>query len=338
VVPDRTGLCRRQFLQRSLSFAAGVLLTGCEALRPQVPPAAKVPRVGYLAGSSSGLATGAAFRGGLLELGYVEGQTIVLESRDAESRVERLPDLAAELVGLNLDVVVTTGINGATAVRAHSSTIPIVVLAGSDPVQAGLAASFARPGNNVTGVTAISPTLSGKRLALLKEAASSIGRVGVLWNLNNPNKAEEWRETERAAGTLGLQVRTLGVRSVGDLERAFDVARAERVDALMALHEALTITLRGRIADFALASRLPSMFEFGEWTEAGGLLSYGPNQPAMYHRAAVYVDKILKGTPAGEIPIEQPTTFDFIVNLRIAQALGLTIPQSVLQQATEVIE
>ena len=328
---------RRKFLRGGLSFAGVVVLTGCEALRPRAP-SAKVSRVGYLAGSSPGITTGAAFRGGLAELGYVEGQTVVIESRYADSRAERLPDLASELVGLNLDVVVTTGITGATAVRERSSTIPVVVLAGSDPIQAGLAASFARPGNNVTGVTAISHTLSGKRLALLKEAAPGIARVGALWNVNNPAKAEEWRETERAAEALGLQARALGVRSPSDLDGALELARAERVEALVAFHEALTNTLRGRIADFALASGLPSMFEFGEWTEAGGLLSYGPNQPAMYRRAAVYVDKILKGTPAGEIPIEQPTTFDFIVNLKTAQALGLTIPQSVLLQATEIIE
>ena len=228
---------RREFLQGSLSFAGVVLLTGCEALRPLGPPAAKVPRVGYLAGSSTGPATGAALRGGLVELGYVEGQTVLIDWRDAEGRDDRLPELAGELVDLNVDVVVATGIAGATAVRERSRTIPIVVLAGSDPVQAGLAASFARPGNNVTGVTAISHTLSGKRLALLQEAAPGIARVGVLWNLNSPTKAEEWRETERAAEALGLQVYALGLRSLGDLDGAFKAARTERVDALMALND-----------------------------------------------------------------------------------------------------
>ena len=332
-----TSQSRRQFVQGSLSFAGAVLLTGCEALRPRAPSAAKVPRVGYLAGSPV-MPTEAAFRDGLAELGYVEGQTIVIESRYADSREERLPDLASELVGLNVDVVVTTGINGATAVRERSSTIQVVMLAGSDPVQAGLAASFARPGNNVTGVTAISHTLSGKRLALLKDATPGIARVGVLWNVNSPTKAEEWRETERAAEALGLQVRTLGVRSPSDLDGALDVARDERVDALIALNEALTIALRRRFVDFSLASGLPSMFEFSEWTEAGGLLSYGPNRPAQYRRAATYVDKILKGTPAGEIPIEQPTMFDFVINLKTASALGLTIPESVLRQTTEVFQ
>jgi len=196
------------------------------------------------------------------------------------------------------------------------------VVAGSDPVQAGLAASFARPGNNVTGVTAISHTLSGKRLALLKEAAPGIARVGVLWNLNSPTKAEEWRETEHAAEALSLQVHALGLRVPGDLDGTFDAAVRARLDALVAFNEGLTVVLRSRITEFALASGLPSMFEFSEWTAAGGLMSYGPNRPAAYRRVATYVDKILKGTPAGEIPMEQPTTFDFIVNLKTAQALA----------------
>jgi len=282
--------------------------------------------------------TEAAFRAGLADLGYVDGRTAAIESRYAEGRTERLQDLASELVGLNLDVLVATGINGAVVVRERSSTLPIVVLAGSDPVQAGLVASYASPGGSVTGVTAISHQLSAKRLALLQEAVPGIARVGTLWNLESPTKAEEWRETEHAARTLGLRVSSLGLRSPGDLDGALDMARAERVDALMALNEALTVGLRTRIADFALASGLPSMFEFGEWTDAGGLLSYGPDRLAQYRRAATYVDKILKGTPAGEIPIEQPTAFDFIINLKTAQALRLTIPPSVLQQASETIQ
>jgi putative ABC transport system substrate-binding protein len=338
VAPDRTTRTRRRFLQSSLALVGLGLLSSCGMLPPQTPQAAKVPRIGWLGGSAGIPAGDAAFRDGLAELGYVDGQTITIEHRVAGGSAERLRDLAAELVGLNLDVVVTTGINGAAAVRERSSTIPVVVLAGSDPVQAGLAASFARPGGQVTGVTAISHSLSGKRLALLQEAAPRIARVGALWNLDSPTKAEEWRETERAAEALGLQVRALGVRSPSDLNGALDVARAERVDALIAFNEALTVTLRGRIAEFALASGLPSMFEFSEWTEAGGLLSYGPNRPAMYRRVATYVDKILKGASPADIPVEQPTTFDFVINLKTAQALGLSIPPAVLQQATELIQ
>jgi putative ABC transport system substrate-binding protein len=316
-------------------LALGLLVAPLAAM-----PSGKVPRIGLLWFGSPAVGPSPyleAFRQALRELGYVEGQHITLESRATVRRLDLLPDLAANLVLLQVDIVVAAGDPAIAAVKHATGTIPIVMVASADPVGSGLVASLARPGGNLTGLSALSPELSGKRLQLLREALPGVFRVAVLLNPADPAKAIEVRELQMAAQALGVQLHLLEVRGPDDFERAFAMMTRERAEALMALGDPLTVDYRLQIVDLAAKHRLPAVYDRSEFVDAGGLMAYGPSIRAMYRRVAVYVDKILKGTKPAELPVEQPTKFELVINLQTAQTLGLTIPPTLLFQADEVI-
>jgi putative ABC transport system substrate-binding protein len=299
--------------------------------------ARKIARVGILLFSTpDGDANLAALRRGLGELGYVEGKNLTTLYRFAEGRPERLAALAAELAALQPDVIFAMGGDVAPFARTATSTIPIVIAISNDPVQAGLAASLARPGGNVTGVTFISSELAAKRLQLLKEAAPGISRVAVIWNPDHVDP--EYRETQAAGRVLGVRVQSLEVRRAADFEAAFQAAAAERAEALIVVSSRLMTFNRQRILEFAARQRLPVVSGWGPWTEDGALMSYGPELNAIVRRSATHVDRVLKGARAAEIPIEQPTTHELVINLRTARALGLTIGPSLRAQATRVVD
>ncbi len=276
---------------------------------------------------------------GLREQGYVEGQNIVIEYRFSNDRNDRLPELAAELINLKVELIVASGTPASFAAKQATSTIPIV-LAGlaANPVETGLIASLARPGGNVTGMSMMSSQLGGKRLELLKAIVPGLTLVAVFWNPPNPTYGPILKELEAAAPTLGVKLQRLEVRVPGDFQSAFKAATRQRAGALIAPADPLVVNRPNVVADLALKYRLPTMFDTKEFVEAGGLLSLGPSLVDSYRRAATHVDKILKGANPADLPMEQPTKFDLLVNLKTAQALGLTIPQSVLVQATQVIQ
>jgi len=309
-------------------------------LAAEAQQAAKVARIGILPPGpiSERAHLWAAFRQGLRELGYVEGQNITLVFPSGEVRPERLPHLAAELVSLKVDVIVAATAVAVHAAKEATKTIPIVMPVTTDPVETGLVASLARPGGNITGLTPIASELSGKRLQLLKTVVPGASRIAVLSNPTSPGVPPQMRATEVAARALGVQLQSLEVRGPDDFETAFQAATKGRVAALIALDDPLVFTHRIRIVKLTARSRLPAMYGLTGFVEAGGLMSYGPNLADMYRRAATYVDKILKGAKPADLPVEQPTKFEFVVNLKTAKALGLTIPQSVLIRADEVIQ
>ena len=318
-----------------------LLFAHCFSVEAQQPK--KVPRIGFLSAfsSSSDRERIEAFRQGLRELGYMEGQNVFVEYRYAGGKADESPppQLAAELVSLKVDLIVAGGGSGlARAVQATTKTIPIVITGRSDPVGAGLVASLARPGGNITGLTAIAAELAGKRLELLKETLPRLTRVGVLWNPTDQGSAQGLKEIEMAAPTLGLDVQSLQVRSPSNFESAFKAAIAGQARALQVLGSGLINSQRNRIIEFATKNRLPTMFADAALVQAGGLMSYGPNAPDLYRRAAVYVDKILKGANPGDLPVEQPKKFDFIISLKTAKQIGLTIPPNVLVRADKVIK
>jgi putative ABC transport system substrate-binding protein len=327
---------RRTFL----SALSGSLLSA--PLAAEAQPAGKVPRVGFLAASSASDAANArwieAFRQGLRDLGYVEGRNIVIEYRYAGEKYERLPALAAELVRLKVDVIVSHGTPGPLAAKHATSVIPIVMTSAGDPVASGLVSSLARPGGNVTGMSLMVPELGGKRLHLLKEIIPGLSRVAVLWNATNPYNSLVVREMEATATTLGVQLQSLVVRGPDDFEGALAAAATGRAAALTAVEDPLTNTKRIQIVDFAAKSRLPAIYGIKEFVDAGGLMSYGVHFADSYRRAAAYVDKILKSAKPADLPVQQPTKFEFAINLKTAKALGLTIPPSLLQRADQVIE
>jgi putative ABC transport system substrate-binding protein len=279
-----------------------------------------------------------AFRQRLRALGYVEGQTIALEERWAEGRYDRLPSLAAELVRLNVDIIVTASTPAVQAAQQATRTIPIVMTVVSDPVESDIVASLARPGRNVTGLSLMHPELSGKRLELLKEVVPKVSRVAVLWNPSNPIIPPLLRETEAAARALGVELQALEVRAPTELDRAFAAMTRGRAGALMVLPDVILRNQQRRIIDLAAKGRLPAMYAWREPVDAGGLMAYGASIPEIFRRAAVYVDKILKGAKPADLPVEQPTRFELVINLKTAKALGLTIPQSVLIRADQVIQ
>ena len=306
-------------------------------------PAGKVYRIGLLeSGSPSPAAETAnqwgAFREGLRAFGYVEGKSVVIDSRWADEKYERLPGLASELVRLNVDVVVVTTTPAALAARSVSQTVPIVILLANDPVGAGLVKSLGRPGGNITGLTTLSPDLSAKRLQLLKEAIPRLSRVAVLWNSGNPANAAVWRETQEAARTLGVELQSRPVEGARDFGGVFATMARERPDALLVVGDALIAGHANQIADFAVQHRLPAMSNSRAIVEVGGLIGYGPNIREMARRGAYYVDKILKGTKPADLPIEQPTKFELVINLRTSKAIGLMIPPSLLQRADQIID
>jgi putative tryptophan/tyrosine transport system substrate-binding protein len=274
---------------------------------------------------------------GLRERGYHEGRNPIFERRFSEGHAERFPELAAELVRLRVDLIIAITTPAAIAAKHATQTIPIVIPTAIDPVGAGLVASLARPGGNVTGLSAIHPDLVGKRLELLKDVVPGLSRVVVLWNAANPAHASAWQETQAAARALGLQLHSQEVRGLQDLEGAFALMAQARPDALLVLSDALLGMHRQQIVAFATQQHLPSVFAAREWVVPGGLMSYGASLPDLLRRAAAYVDKILKGTKPADLPVEQPMTFELVINLKTAQALGLNIPPSVLFQAPEVI-
>jgi putative tryptophan/tyrosine transport system substrate-binding protein len=300
----------------------------------------KIPRIGYLSVSSRSAMTARteAFRQGLRELGYVEGKNIIIEWRSADGNEDRLPALAAELVQLKVDIIVTGGAAVTRPVKAETSTIPIVMTQDRDPVSSGFVASLARPGGNITGLSTLSPELSGKQLELLKETVPKLSRVAVFGTSTRPEVAQELKEVELAAGALGVKLQSLDIRSPKDFETAFQAAVKERAEAVVVrVSGPILSPHRTEVAALAVKSRLPVIYERAEEVEAGGLMSYGVSASDLDRRAATYVDKILKGAKPADLPVEQPTAFELVINLKTARALGLTISPALLFQATEVI-
>ena len=297
----------------------------------------KVPRIGFLAGTEGPVV--GAFQRGLRDLGYIEGKNLVVEYRYSEGKTERVPSLIAELVQFKVDVLVIIAVPALRAAKQATKTIPIVMVTTVDPVATGLVDSLARPGGNITGITRLTRELSGKRLELLMEILPKISRVGMLWSTSRTLADRELNEYEAAAGALKIPFQSLEVRGPNpDLEGAFREARKSRVSALITTRGDVLVRNAKRIADLATKNRLPLMAEGSDFVEAGALASYATDDAENFKRAAVYVDKILKGTKPADLPVEQPTKFEFVINLKTAKALNLTIPQSVLFRADRVIK
>ena len=325
---------RRAFL----GTVAGSLLAAPLAAEAQT--AGKVWQIGLLDYSSpdpARLSWWTAFRERLGELGYADGRNVMFQPRWAHGQVSRLPDLAAELVGLKVDILVTGGTEAVLAAQRATKTIPIVTTTSSDPVELGLTASLARPGGNLTGVTSIASELSGKRLQLVRELVPGASRIAVLWDRDNRSSALAVRDTEAVAGPLRVTLQLFPVRS-GDFPAAFSAMKRDRTEALIVTPSPAFFPGRRRVADLALAHRLPTVVGSREYAEAGGLMSYAADYPELFRHAAAYVDKILHGARPGDLPIEQPTKFELVINLKTAKALGLTIPPSLLLRADQVIE
>jgi putative ABC transport system substrate-binding protein len=320
------------------------MLTGgivAAPLAAEAQQAAKVARIGYLANTAALPHLREAFLQGLRDLGYVEGRNLVIEYRDAEGRLERLPALAAELVSLKVDVIVAPNTVGALAAKHATGTLPIVFTVVADPVASELVTSLARPGGNVTGMSNLSPELVGKCLELLKQAVPRVTRVAVLWQ---PGAVDERTEKDRlkradvAARALGVRLQVVEARGSADFDRAFSDMTKAHAGALTVLSSSMFLSERRRLVDLAAKNRLPAVYPAREFVDGGGLMSYGANIAENYRRAATYVDKILKGTKPADLPVEQPTKFELVINLKTAKALGLTIPPSLLGRADEVIE
>jgi len=283
-------------------------------------------------------ALASAFSAGLREWGWIEGKNVAFEYRNAENRLERLPELAADLVLLKVDVIAADGTLAPLAAKQATTTIPIVMTAAGDPLGSGLVASLAHPGGNVTGMSLMAPDLGAKRLELLKELLPRLSRVAVLWNAANPYSALVFKQTQDGGRTLGIEVQSLDVRGPDDFDGTFEAARWLRPDALITVEDPLTGTHRKRIADFTAGQQLPSLHGIREFVAAGGLISYGANIADLSRRAAYYVDKIFKGAKPADLPIQQPTKFELVINLKVAKTLGLEVPLTLLARADEVIE
>jgi len=327
---------RRTFI---CAFAGGLVIARSAAAAQQ---AAKVARIGYLGTNRAAASRHVdAFLQGLRDLGYVEGRNLVIEYRDAEGKLERLPALAAELVALKVDVIVAATTPGALAAKQATKTVPIVFAVAADPVTDGLVASLARPGGNVTGSSFLGPDLVGKLLELLKQVVPGVGRVAVLRQPSAvPERTEKdiVKEAGIAARALGVRLQVVEARGPADFDRAFSDMTSARAGALMVLGGNMFFSERRRLVDLAARNRLPGVYGLREYVDAGGLMSYGANQVVLFRSAAIYVDKILKGAKPGDLPVEQPTKFELVINLNTARALGLTIPQSVLARADDVIQ
>jgi putative tryptophan/tyrosine transport system substrate-binding protein len=323
----------------ALVGAGVVALAGCATVGQQVQTA-RVPRVGVLYGGAvEPTAYLEALDRGLREEGYVQGRTIALEVPPGGGTPQPLGERAAALAGTRVDVIVAIGSGAAVAAREATAEIPIVAVGLSgDPVALGLAASVVRPGANVTGLRVYLPELAGKQLQVLTEAAPGIGRVAVVWHPDHPGHAASLRQVEQTAEALGLDLVLVRVGDADDLRPAFEAARTAGADALLPLHDPLTFELRAQIVELAAAYRLPAVYEFREWADAGGLVSYGPSLPDAYRRSAGYVDRILRGARPGDLPIESPSRFDLVLNLGTSRALGLAITPEMLLEATDVIQ
>jgi len=328
---------RREFISL-LGGAAAAWPLGASAQQ-----AAKIFRIGYLAGD---LATSPhlpeAFRRGLRDLGYVEGRNVVIEYRDAEGKLERLPTLAAELVALKVDVIVAVATLHALAAKQATRTLPIVFCSAPDPVTSGLVTSLARPGGNVTGLSTQAPELVGKCLELLKQAVPGVSRVAVLWQPGGSGsermEKDNLKEADVAARTLGVRLQFVEARGPADFDRALSDMTRARAGALIVLGSTMFLIEQRRLVDLAAKNRLPAVYPLREFVDAGGLMAYGPNIADLFRRAAAYVDKILKGAKPADLPVQQPTKFELVINLKTAKALGLRIPPVLLARADEVIE
>ena len=317
-----------------LNTALLIISSPAQAQQP-----AKIPHIGYLAGAKPAAiaARTEAFRQGLRELGYIEGKNIVVEYRYAEGNAVRESELAVDLAGQKVDIIVTTGPTVTRNVKRATATIPIIFAQDGDPVASGFVASLARPGGNLTGLSNLSPELSGKRLELLKEIVPKLSRVAAIGGSNEPNNARILQELELAAGALKVQLQPLDVRRPADVQTAFQAAANERADGVVLLGSVVFNAHRKQIVELAVKHRLPTTYTRPEFVEEGGLMTYGPNINDQFRRAATYVDKILKGTKPADLPVEQPKKFEFIVNLKAAKQIGLTIPPNVLVRADRVI-
>ena len=325
--------CRIRLL---VTLALGLLVA---PLTAEAQPASRLPRIGFLGNSTAALEANLVgpFREGLRDLGYVEGKNILLEYRWAEGKYERFPELISDLLQLPVEMIVTAGTPASLAVKKATTSIPLVMMAVGDPVGTGLIASLARPGGNVTGISAMAADLEGKRLELLREVVPTLSHVAVLWNPASPFQVVAEQEVQAAAQALRIKVLSLGVQAQEQFDEAFATIRREQPEALNVLADRLFLHHRGRLMDFAINQGLPGVHAYRELVEAGGLMSYGPSYAEMHRRSAYYVDKILKGAKPADLPVEQPTKFELVINLKTAQALGLTIPPTILFQATEVI-
>jgi putative tryptophan/tyrosine transport system substrate-binding protein len=330
---------RRSIHPKWTAIFLGVVTLTLVAIVAEAQQPKKLWRIGFLSSMSPGAYAHlyTAFQQGLGDLGYIDGQNVTIKTRWAEGNTERLPELAADLVG-QVDLIVSTGGTlTAMAAKAATTNTPVVFTAGGDLIRVGLISSLARPGGNLTGLNLLTIELGIKRLELLKEAFPKIRRVGILGNPANPNHAIQVSDTQAAAKELGLQVQVLEARNLNEVEAVFSNLSEKSVSALLMLPDAMLNAHRERSAELATKSRLPAIFEFKEFVEAGGLMSYGTNIVAVYRRVAVYVDKIVKGAKPSELPVEQPTNFEFVINLKAAKQMGLTIPPNVLSRADKVI-
>jgi putative tryptophan/tyrosine transport system substrate-binding protein len=323
---------RREFI----TLFGGAAASWPIAARAQV--AEKTYTVGILSAAEVIPTLNMAFAEGLRELGWIEGKNVVFERRYAENRLERLPELVVDLVRLKVDVIAAAGTLAPLRAKQATTTIPIVMTAAGDPLGSGLVASLARPGGNVTGMSLMAPDLGGKRLELLKEVLPRLTRVAILWNAANPYSALVFKETQSATRTLGIEVQSLEVRGPDDFDDTFEAARRQHPEALITVEDPLTVSHRMRIAEFASAQQLPSLHGAREFVAVGGLISYGASLADLFRRAAYFVDKIFKGAKPGDMPVQQPTKFELVINLRTAKALSVEIPDKLLALADEVIE
>jgi putative tryptophan/tyrosine transport system substrate-binding protein len=328
---------RRQVVQGAGAVGLG-LLAGCGRWPGQAPVPSKVPHIGYLTTGGSGSREQEGFFQGLGELGYTEGQNLFVERRFAEGRPERLPAMAVELAQFPVDVIAAAGARAISAAKEATSTIPIIMTGTGDPVELEFIGSLAHPGGNITGLSHLAGPLAGKRLELLRELVPGVSRLAVLWDSRSRSNTLQWTETQRAAEALGVRTISLEVRDSSHLDAAFEAAKGARADGLLGIHGTILESQRARIARLAAESRLPAMYTHRGYVDAGGLMAYGPDFYDLARHSATYVDRILKGAKPADLPVEQPMRFDFVINFRTAQALGLTIPHHVLLQATEVIQ
>jgi putative tryptophan/tyrosine transport system substrate-binding protein len=326
---------RKNVFRLALCAMLYAFCTTAEAQQPK-----RIPRIGFLGNSTAALEANliGPFREGLRELGYVEGKNIVIGWRWAEGKYERFPTLIAELIGSKVELIVTAGTPATIALKKATTTLPLVMIAVGDPVGTGLIASLAHPGGNLTGLTSISPELDGKRLELLREVLPKISRVAVFWNPTSPLQVVSERETQAAAQAMGIKVLSLGVQAEEQFNDAFAKILRERSGALLVLADRLFLHHRARIMDFATQNHLPGVHAYVELVEAGGLMSYGPSYADMHKRAAIYVDKILKGRKPADLPVEAPIKFELVINLKAAKQIGVTVPPSVLYRADKVIK
>ena len=315
----------------------GILLG---SLAAQAQQTGNVYRIGFLGNSTAALEANLVgpFREGLRDLGYVEGRNVLIEYRWAEGKYDRFPALIGELLALKVAVIVTAGTPATLAVKKATTSVPLVMLAVGDPVGTGIVPSLSHPGGNITGLTAISTEMDAKRLELLREVVPSVSYIALLWNAGSPLQVLAEKQVQAAAQVLRMRVLSLGVKTEEEIKSALAVMARERPDALLVLADRLLLHHRALIMDFATRHRLPGVHAYRELVEAGGLMSFGPSYAGMHKRAAYFVDRILKGAKPGDLPVERPLTFELVINLKVAKALGLTIPQSVLLRGTEIIQ